>query len=93
MSVPEPEDLISRAANAAINAAEDLLEDNGAELALMTVTLVATGLPPGQPNANTAGFGFETDEEFFAFLLGVIGEVGARVGRDVHVITTEGGQG
>jgi hypothetical protein len=91
MSQPEPRDLLSLASDAAMRAAEELLEANGADLALMMVTLVATGLPPGEHNANTAGLGFGTDDELFAFLLGVVGEVGERIGRDVRVIMTEGG--
>jgi hypothetical protein len=93
MSEHDPRDLVARASDAAIEAANDALREAGAELVLMTVTLVADDPPEGEANANTAGWGFDDDHELLAFLISTTQQVAGELGFELHVVHSTGGQG
>jgi len=86
----EPDDLVSHAADAAIEAAKASLSASGVELSMMLVTLVIEDPPEGEVNASTAGHGFEGDAELMAFLLQTVEKVSASLGVDVRVIQVGG---
>lgn len=62
--------LIEHAAAAAMQAAEETLAPAGAELKKMFVLLFAEGVPEGQPDATSAGRGYEDAEDLMAEVFG-----------------------
>lgn len=82
----EPGDLVSRAADAAFDAAETTAALGGARLSWILVTLVIEGQPEGEANANTAAYGLQDNAELVACLLQTVEKVSASLGIDVRVI-------
>jgi hypothetical protein len=62
----EPGSVVERAADAAIKAAEALLEAEDAELKQMIVLVYADGAPPGELDCVSAGHGYDDGRELLA---------------------------
>lgn len=63
----EPQNPIEHVLDAAIEAAVKLTGEAGGEVEYLAVFAHATGL--GEPNAGSAGYGFEDSRELLAFLV------------------------
>lgn len=60
--------LAERAASAAVDEAERVLREGGAEPGNIWITLDAENVPAGELNATNTGYGFEDETELLAFL-------------------------
>lgn len=89
----EPRNLIERAADAALRAIEDALEQAGARPARVFVAIQAADVPAGERDAVVAATGAELpadlDErarEVVAFLIGEAAQAGKALGLDIRVV-------
>ena len=95
-----PRNLVERAADAAMRAAEETLGAAGASLEIVYVALHAKDVPAGEldsvSSAGGAGLPAELDEratDVVAFLAATFVSTGKAVGLDVRIVPLEHGQG
>lgn len=84
MSSEEPRNEIETAADEAMQAAHDYLENEGIELKRMFI-LIESETTRGEPNSVTAGCGIEGASELIAFVIAWAIEAGAQIGIEIKV--------
>jgi hypothetical protein len=88
-----PRNVVERACDAALRAAELSLENAGAEAVQIFVTLHAKDVPAGELDAASAGHGYEAAGELLAELLGAASALGKALGLRIDVIPNFAGKG
>lgn len=89
----EPGELVEHAAQAAMDAAEAVLNEGGASIATLYVALHANGVPDGEQDAVAAAAGDDLSEDVglrtrdvVAFLVSEAAQVGREIGLDVRIM-------
>jgi hypothetical protein len=82
----EPRNVIERAADAAMNAATNVIEEAGGEIKTIWIVIQAPGVDgPDGRDVVAAGTGFEGGSELFATLIAEAVSVGRQLGLTVLV--------